>query len=89
MGRKDLDAIKLCSKKKDTIVIPKCTSSVELLPNGKCQRFTVFFTTQTIKTIDKKKMNKMIEQCENLKMNHPEDAHKIPTRHIFQHGIAK
>lgn len=81
-------------RKKNGPNAPKCTSSVRLMPDGKCQRMnehiphTEHADHQMIAD-DKKTMNSMTNQCRNLRLNHPEDAHKIPARHIFQHEIAK
>lgn len=81
------------AKKKDSANVQRCTSSVKLLPNGKCARVNIFIphtkhTNHEMIAADKRKMNKMTDLCENLRINHPEDAHKIPSRHIFQHAIA-
>lgn len=81
-------------RKKNSANVQKCTSRVRLLPNGKCQRMNenvphTDHANHRMLAEDKKKMNNMIGVCQNLKINHPEDAYKIPVRHIFQHEISK
>lgn len=81
------------TRKKKNENVPKCTSSVKLLPNGKCARVNINIphtkhANHEMIAGDKRKMNNMVDVCENLRQNNPEDAHKIPSRHIYQHGIA-
>lgn len=81
-------------KKRDHLEHTKCNSTVRLLRNGKCERInknvphTVHPDHETL-AADKKKMINMKAQCRYLRDNHPEDAHKIPNRHIFQKEISK
>lgn len=81
------------TRKKDSGDIQRCTSSVKLLPNGRCARMNIRIphtnhSNHEMIAADKRKMNNMIDLCENLKLNHPEDARKIPAKHIYQHAIA-
>lgn len=81
-------------KKSDHLNHIKCTSSVKLLENGKCERMNQYIqhtahADHELLTADKKRMINMKMQCQYLKENHPEDAHKIPNRHIFEREISK
>lgn len=80
-------------KKKKKENVQRCTSTVKLLPNGKCARVNVYIphtnhANHEVIAGNKKTMNNMTDLCENLRQNHPEDAHKIPSRNIFQRAIA-
>lgn len=81
-------------RKKNSANAVKCTSRVKLMAHGKCQRMNeniphTNHANHQMLAEDKKNMNSMTERCQNLRSNHPEDAFKIPTRHIFQHEIKK
>lgn len=83
------------SKKKDSSLQIKCESRrVRRLQNGLCEPMnlgiphTPHENHETIAN-DKGLMNDMIEKCENLKINFAEDAHRIPTRHIYQREIVR
>lgn len=72
----------------------KCSSRIRLLQNGTCERMNIYMphtnhTDHELVVSDKKHMDNMKEQCKYLQENHPEDAHKISNRHIFQREIAK
>lgn len=82
------------NKKKDHQSHKRCTSSVRLLPNGKCERMNVHIPHCTHPNheklaTDKKKMQNMKEKCNYLKVNFAEDAYKIPNRRIFQREITQ
>lgn len=81
-------------KKKDRMNHCKCTSRVRLLPNGKCERMNVYIShndhpDHEILAADKRRMQNMKGQCQYLKTNFPEDAHKMPNRRIFQQEMLK
>lgn len=84
----------LCDpKKKNQSSQLKCRSRVRLLPNGTCERMNVHVPhtdheNHKMLADDKKKVHRMKTMLNNLKENHPEDAHKIPNRHVFQREIA-
>lgn len=72
----------------------KCSSRVRLFPNGTCERMDLFLPHTTHPdheqlVRDKKSMHTMKEQCRYLRETHPEDAHKIPNRRIFERVITK
>lgn len=71
-----------------------CTSRIRRLPNGLCERVNVNIPhtaheDHQIIVSDKKIMENVGRKCERLREDHPEDAHKIPGRHIFQREIAR
>lgn len=81
-------------KKKDRLSHCKCTSSVRLLPNGKCERMNAYIPhnahpNHEVIAADKKRMGNMKEQCNYLKTNFPEDAHKMPNNRIFHREMSK
>lgn len=80
-------------KKKNSSNQIKCMSRVRLFPNGTCERINVCVPhtaheNHKILADDKRKMQRMKTTLHNLKENHPEDAHKIPNRHVFQREIS-
>lgn len=81
-------------KKRDDTEHPMCTSRVRRLQNGLCERANVniphsHHPNHEIIVSDKNIMESVIQQCQALQLDHPEDAHRIPNRHIFQRNIAK
>lgn len=82
------------SKKKCHEIHLKCGSGVRRLENGLCERINpriphTNHENHEIIALDKERMNSMVGECDNLRLNHREDAHKIPTRNIFQREISK
>lgn len=83
---------KCLSDKKLNDSAPKCFSSVRRVTDRLCERVYVPHTDHTNHediVNDKELMNNMIAICEDLRSNYREDAHRIPTRHIFQREMAK
>lgn len=81
-------------KRRDHSQQVPCTSRVRLVSDGTCVRQNVNIPhtkhpDHQIIAADKKKMLNMKEVCHNLRENHPETAHRNPTRYIFQREIAK
>lgn len=81
-------------KKKDHANHCKCTSSVRLLSNDKCERMNAYIPHKAhpdheILAADKRRMQNMKQNCDYLRKNFPEDAHKMPNRRIFQREISK
>lgn len=73
---------------------PACTSRIRRLTNGLCERVNKNIPhsphpDHEVIVSDKKIMESVVQKCQALKLNHPEDAFKIPNRHIFQREIAK
>lgn len=80
------------TKKKDHEEHIPCTSRIRLLSTDICERSSLPHTNHPNHQIiadDKKKVAIMKQNCQHLRENHPEAAHKIPNRHIFQREIAK
>lgn len=82
-----------CKKKKHADHL-KCFSRVRLLSDGTCERMNkniphTLHPDHKNLADDKKKMINMNEKCQTLKNDYPENAHKIPLRHIYQREIAK
>lgn len=70
-----------------------CTARIRI-KNGLCERQNKHIPhtshpNHEIIVSDKKIMRNVVAKCEALKRDHPEDAHKIPSRHIFQREIAR
>lgn len=81
-------------KKKNSSNHCKCTSSVRLLSNGKCERMNTYIPhtdhpTHEVIAADKRRMQNIKEQCIYLKTNFPEDAHKVPNNRIFHREMSK
>lgn len=81
-------------KKNDTSSIDhtRCTARIRIRQDGTLEKMNVQHTKHHDHDLiarDMKKRNDMKKTAKRLQMDHPEDAHKIPTRHIFQHEIAK
>lgn len=73
---------------------PKCGSGVRRLSNGLCVRINMNIPhtqhdNHEIIALDKERMNSMMARCEDLRINHREDAHRIPNRNIFQREMSK
>lgn len=72
----------------------KCGSRVRRLANGLCEKINIHIphtehaNHETI-ALDKEHVNRMTEQCENLRIDHEEDAHRIPAEHIFRREITR
>lgn len=85
----------LCdNKKKDHAAHPKCSSGIRRLTDNICERLNVHIdhtcheNHETI-ALDKEKLNNMISNCENLRLNFREDANRIPNRNIFQREVSR
>lgn len=81
-------------KRKSHEIHPKCGSGVRRLENGLCYRINpqiphTNHENHEIIALDKQRMNSMVEECDHLRLNHREDAHRIPTRNIYQREISK
>lgn len=81
-------------KKKNHSNYCKCTSSVRLLSDKKCERMNIAIPHENhpnheMLAADKRKMQNIKRNCQYLKENFMEDAHKVPNRRIFQREIAK
>lgn len=81
-------------KKKNHSSHNKCNARVRLLEHGKCERMNALITHTAHPdhhqiAEDKIKMQNMKDKCQYLKVNFPEDAHKMPNRRIFQREIVK
>lgn len=71
---------------------PRCGSGVRRLTDTLCERIHAPHTDHAnheVIAADKERMNNMVSRCEDLKIHHREDAHRIPNRHIFQREISK
>lgn len=71
---------------------PKCNARVRLLANGTCERMNVQHTLHNNHAeivSDLAKRNEMKRKCKTLRDEFTEDAHRIPTKHIFQREIVK
>lgn len=85
----------LCTpKKKKTSNVDhtKCTARVRIRRDGTLQKMNTPHTQHQDHDMLVRDMNKretMKKQTRRLREDHPEDAHKIPLRHIFQRQIAK
>lgn len=69
-----------------------CTARVRILPNGICERMGVGHTCHHNHSTIRRNMEKaanMKGACEYLRKFFAVDAHKIPSRHIFQREISK
>lgn len=82
------------SKKDDHLLHPKCGSRIRRLPNGLCERMNVNIPHTAHEdhesiALDKEMMNNMVETCANLNISIGEDAHRIPTKHIFQRELIR
>lgn len=82
------------SKKKDHAKHLACKSRIRRLSNGLCERINVNIQHSAhpdhkIIASDKRIMEIVFQQCEILKENQTEDAHRIPNRHILQRQIAR
>lgn len=81
-------------KKKDHEKHLSCSARIRCLPNGKCERQNVFIqhtahpNHERIVT-DKQLMNEVLRKAENLRLDFPQDAHRVPNRHIFQRELAR
>lgn len=83
-----------CTKKKTHKEHIACTARIRQLQNGLCERANKHIQhtdhpNHEIIVSDKQIMHNIAQQCESLKTNQAEDAHKIPNRHIFQRQIAR
>lgn len=72
----------------------QCSARIRCLPNGKCERQNMFVQhtdhpNHERIVSDKQIMNEIIQKAENLRINFPHDAHKVPNRHIFQREVAR
>lgn len=81
-------------KKKETPNVDhaKCSARVRIRRDGTLERMNVQHTQHQDHDMLVRDMNKretMKNQARRLREDHPEDAHKIPLRHIFQRQIAK
>lgn len=81
-------------KKKDHSSHVECTARIQLLANGKCERMNIHIPhtahpDHQMIAADKGKIQNIKDQCQYLKTNFPEDAHKMPNRRIFERAIAK
>lgn len=82
------------SKKKNHEKHLACSSRIRRLSNGQCERINVNIQHSAhpdheIIVSDKRIMEIVVQQCESLKENHPEDAHRIPNRHILQRQVSR
>lgn len=68
-----------------------CTARVRLLSNVLCERRFEHVCHQNHEQIvrEMNKTNNMKDVCQFIKQNLTEDAHRNPTKHIFQREIAK
>lgn len=76
----------------DSVCRNNCTARVRMLPNDKCEPMGVQHSKHNDHTniVDDMTMrNNMKTKCQLLKKEFGEDAHRMPTRHIFQREIAK
>lgn len=79
-------------KKAHNVDHSSCSARVRIRRDGTLERMNVQHTQHQDHDIIARDMNKrenMKKQARRLLEDHPEDAHKIPLRHIFQHQIAK
>lgn len=71
---------------------PKCSSGVRRLTDRLCERIHAPHTDHINHELiahDKDRMSNMIARCKDLRLNHREDAHRIPNRNIFQREMSK
>lgn len=69
-----------------------CSARIRLLQDGTCEKMNAEHTCHTDHeqiVRDMNKTNNMKAKCQTLKNNHPEDAHKISARNIFQREMKK
>lgn len=79
-------------KKTRNVDHSKCSARVRIRRDGTLEKMNVQHTQHQDHSITARDMNKrenMKKQARRLREDHPEDAHKIPVRHIFQRQIAK
>lgn len=69
----------------------KCTARVKEFQDGTFQMGKPHTCHQNHRQIrsDMEKRNNMKANCSTVRLQYPEDAHRIPQRHIFQREIAK
>lgn len=85
----------LCTPKKKNLPNEdrtKCTARVRIRRDGTLQRMTVQHTQHHNHDLIARDMNKrknMKKKARRLRDDYPQDAHKIPIRHIFQNEIDK
>lgn len=82
------------SKKKDHLKHIACTSRIRRLSNRLCERVNVnnehsAHPDHEIIASDKNVMENVFKKCQALQVDHPEDAQKVPNRHIFQREISR
>lgn len=80
--------IVIAEKKNNEI---KCTARVKEFQDGTFQMGKPHTCHQNHRQIrsDMEKRNNMKANCSTVRLQYPEDAHRIPQRHIFQREIAK
>lgn len=81
-------------KKKNHEKHVPCFARIRCLPDGKCERQNILVQhtdhpNHEIIGSDKQIMNEVIRKTENLRINYPHDAHRVPNRHIFQREVAR
>lgn len=76
-------------KKNGATDIQKCSARVKIFKDGRCEAMSSHTRHANHEGIKKNAVakRKMIEKCEYLRENFPEDASKIPIRNIFQREI--
>lgn len=85
----------LCTPKKknnSNVDCVKCTARVRIRRDGTLEKMNIQHTQHQNHDLLARDMNKrknMKDAAKTLRKNHPQDAHKIPNRHIFQNELAK
>lgn len=78
-------------KKGNSDIHPNCTARVRIQPGGACEVLSGHTCHGNHESIlqNMDKINNMKRKSQQLKEDHEEDAHRIPSRHIYQREIAK